>query len=325
MIEYAEQILNNNQFKALIQENFSGSSFLFESTDTLYLENFVYSFAKFLMCSNRTRPCENCNNCKKANLLSHPDIIIYPQSKDVVLVEDVKNLINSSILSPMEGDKKIFIFKNFSSANIQSQNKLLKVLEEPPKNVYILLCVNNISKILPTILSRCQKINLKSLSNKELSKYLNFSNFSPEDISKIISSSNGNLTVANNYLKNPLFLKVYDNCLNILKNMRSSKELLKFSYLITKNKEEFELSLKILENFYRDLLLIRLNKNELVTNTFNETNLKEISLSYNCDTIDKIIKKIYQIKKQMEFNCNYVLLCDNLLLYILEVKFLCKK
>ena len=107
--------------------------------------------------------------------------------------------------------------------------------------------------------------------------------------------------------------------------MKSSTELLKFSCLLSKNKEEFELSLKILENFFRDLLLIRLNKKDLVLNSFIIKNLDNISIDYNCDGIDKIIKKIYYIKKQLEFNCNYVLLCDNLLLYILEVKFLCKK
>ena len=325
MIEYAKEILENKQFNILCKEKFSGASFLFESVDTIFLENFVFSFAKFLMCSGENKPCNSCINCKKSNLLSHPDIKIYPESRNNILVEDVKDLITSSILKPVEGDKKIFIFKNFSSANVQSQNKLLKILEEPPKNVYILLCVSNISKILRTILSRCQKIKLKALTDEELKKYLNFNSFNSEDIKKIICSSNGNLTTAANYLKNPIFLKVYDNCFYMLKMMKSSTELLKFSCLLTKDKEDFELALKILENIYRDLLLVRLDKEILISNTFKLEELKNIALDYDCDAIDKIIKKIYQIKKQMEFNCNYILLCDNLLLYILEVKFLCKK
>lgn len=277
------------------------------------------------MCSGENKPCENCSHCKKTNLLAHPDVIIYPDNRTNILVEDVKNLIEQSILTPIEGDKKVFIFKNFSSANVQSQNKLLKILEEPPKNVYILLCASNVSKVLPTILSRCQKIRLQTLSNEELTSFLNLDNLNSLDVNKILCSSNGNLTVAINYLKNPIFLKQYDYCLNTLKNMKSSVELLQYSCMLTKEKEEFELSLTILENFYRDMLLIRLQKEDLVINKFILEDLKQISEEYDCDAIDKIIKRIYFIKKQLEFNCNFVLLCDNLLLYILEVKFLCRK
>ena len=325
MIEYVNQILENDQFKNLCKKNLSGTSFLFESSDEVFLDNFVFSFAKFLLCEGNSKPCESCVNCQKVNLLSHPDLKIYPETRTNILVDDVKDLIELSILSPIEANKKVFIFKNFSSANIQSQNKLLKILEEPPRNVYILLCVSNISKVLPTILSRCQKIRLNLLNSDELKKFLNFENYSESDINKIICSANGNLSFALNYLNNPIFVKVFDYCLDILKNMKSSTELLKYSYLINKTREEFEVALSILENFYRDLLLIRLNKKNLVDNSFVLEELETISLEYDCDAIDKVIKKIYSIKKQLDFNCNYVLQCDSLLLYILEVKFLCKK
>ena len=63
---------------------------------------------------------------------------------------------------------KVFIFNNFSSANIQSQNKLLKILEEPPKNTFIILNVTNINKVLPTVLSRCKKIRLLPLTKQEI-------------------------------------------------------------------------------------------------------------------------------------------------------------
>ena len=65
--------------------------------------------------------------------------LTYIKSNKNILVDDVKNLIEDAVLTPVESDKKIYIFKNFSSANTQSQNKLLKILEEPPKNVYIFL------------------------------------------------------------------------------------------------------------------------------------------------------------------------------------------
>lgn len=331
MIEFQKQILQNEQFKKLCKSNISSNSFLFDSTDSVFLENFVLSFAKFILCGNKqyNLPCENCLSCQKSNLLTHPDLVIYPQNKkEVVLVEDVKNLIENAYLKPFEGDKKVFVFKNFSSANIQAQNKLLKILEEPPKNVFILLCVNNISKVLPTIVSRCQKIKLNGLSDEELATYIKpdkLSNGDAQDkLKTIIDIAQGSVQKAVLYSSDKEFLNTFDSCMQVLNNLKNSSQLLSFSSKF-QTKESFETALVIFESIYRDLLLFRLNKVDLIKNKNILNQIKNLAQEYDSDCIDKIIKKLYFIKEQLEFNCNYVLLVDSLLLYILEVKFLCKR
>ena len=71
--------------------------------------------------------------------------------------------------------------------------------------------------------------------------------------------------------------------------------------------------------------MVRFSKQNLVKNKNLLQEISELSMQYDADAIDKIIKRLYLIKQQLSFNCNYVLLVDNLLLYILEVKFLCNK
>ncbi len=291
------------------------------------MNNFVYSFAKFILCSNQqdNLPCEQCLNCQKSNLLLHPDLIVYPQNKkDVILVEDVKNLIENAYIKPFEAEKKVFVFKNFSSANIQSQNKLLKILEEPPKNVYMLLCVKNINKVLPTIISRCQKVKLNSLSDDEIKTFFDFNELTDESIERIVDMAQGSLEKAISYSNDKVFLKVFDDCIDVLNNLKNSSQLLNFSSKFS-TKESFETALVVFESMFRDLLMFRLNKRDLIRNK-NIVNYIEVwAEEYDSDCIDKIIKKLYFIKEQLEFNCNYVLLVDSLFLYILEVKFLCKR
>lgn len=328
MIEFQNQIQQNKQFKDLCNSELNCNSFLFESQDSVFLNNFAYSFAKFLMCENNVdnKPCNNCTQCKKVELLSHSDVILYPKNNKNILVDDVKSLIEDAVLTPVESDKKIYIFCNFSSANSQSQNKLLKILEEPPKNVYIFLCVTNINKILPTILSRCKKIRLEALSNSEIKSCLPLDiNLTSEQITTILDFSQGSIEKALNFCSSNEFLQVYNNCLQTLVEMKDSKTLLAYSTKFSKEKQTFETALDIFELLFRDILMLRLGHEELVKNKNILDKLALLAGDYDSDALDKIIKKIYFIKKQLSFNCNYILLIDNLLLYILEVKFLCKK
>lgn len=326
MINYQRIILNNNQFKSICNQVLNCNSFLFESCDEEYLENFSYCFAKYLYCLNDTKkPCNECINCKKIERLTLADLVIYPKNNKTILVDDVKDLVQNANLTPIESNLKVFIFNNFASANTQAQNKLLKILEEPPHNTYIILNVGNINKVLSTVSSRCKKIRLKKLTNDEINNNVNWGSITKESKNTILSLADGNLTKAINYSSNPEFLQIFNDVIYTLTNLKDSKQLLKYSSKFNKSKKSFEYALEIFEAVFRDVLLIRLNKQNLIQNTHLITELKMYANFLDADALYKLIKKIYEVKKQLEFNCNFVLLVDNFLLYYLEVKFLCNK
>ena len=325
MIKFEKCIQKNKQFLSLCSENQNCNSFLFESQDNVFLENFAFSFAKFLLCEGENKPCNVCLSCKKNSLNSHADVVVYPKSNKNILVEDVKDLIQNINLTPIESDKKIFIFKNFSSANTQSQNKLLKILEEPPKNSYIILCVSNINKVLPTILSRCKKYRLLALTDTEVEDCLAEAGVQNQNVQTIIDFASGSIEKAINFSSDLSFMSAYNACFDTLKNMKDSKTMLKYSYALSQDKKVFECALDIFEALFRDMLMCRFGKANLIKNKALVQDINALAIQFDADAIDKIIKRIYLIKKQLSFNCNFVLLVDNLLLYILEVKFLCNK
>lgn len=323
MAQYENSILHNSQFLELTGARLSAHSFLFETQDEVLLDNFSRCFAKFLFCNEQNKPCLKCENCQKADVLSHPDLKIYPKNGKAVLVDDVKDLSEHIYLTPFQSDKKVFIFNNFSSANAHAQNKLLKILEEPPHNSFIILNVSNTGKILPTILSRCRRLRLKPLSEGEMLSA--FSDFNISKLRSAIEFAGGSLQKAEMFLKENAFAEIFKNCLSVLMNLSDSRYLLKFSFVFQPVADNLSLILEVFEGLFRDILLFRLNKESLIKNRLHIDEILSVSQDYTADGAGKILKKIYETKQRAASNCSPQALLDSLLLHILEVKYLCKK
>ena len=323
MIEFGEIIERQQQYISLCSGETDCNSFLFESSDEVYLNNFMFMFARHLLCQQGTLSCGKCLACQKVNALSHADLRIYPKNGKSILVDDIKDLIENIYLSPVESDKKIFVLKNFSNATIQAQNKLLKILEEPPKNAFIILGVSNSSKVLPTVMSRCKKMMLQPLDSQFIRQVLR--GMDSQKVENIVHISQGSLTKALDYSKDQNFQNIFATCLDTLKNMKNSTQLISYTTKLSSNKEEFAVVINIFESIFRDIMLFRLGMEDLLQNKNLVEDITILAEDFDCDCVDKIIRKLCETKKQMEFNCNQTVLMDELLLYILEVKYYATK
>ncbi len=325
-MQFRHLITTLPQFEELLQEKQNNKlthAYMFVSSDPVLLQEFSRMFASLVICESQNGVCGNCAPCQKIELGSHPDVVSLPQ-EEKVLVGDVEKLIDESLLVPMEANCKIYIFNNFSTANQQAQNKLLKTLETPPNNVYIILNVTNETNILPTITSRCKKIRLNTLKFEQVKMAIQPLCTIEHDVDTISYISEGSLTRALNFLNNDNFMQNYNLVCQVIKELKTSATVLPLSSSLNDKKAYFSDIVEIFESLFRDILMIRLNKPELVINKNVVDTLKQVAPEYSADAIDLIIKKLYQIKQQVNFNVNPTILIDNLLLYILEAKHLCK-
>lgn len=314
MLKYEKIISNSRDFLNLIEGEQNANSFLIETEDRVLLHDFAYLFAKFLLCNDL---CNVCSNCIKVNANTHPDIILLPLKKDHIVTDDIEFLLDKIYLAPIESDKKIFILDNFSYAEEVAQNKLLKVLEEPPKNSYIIILATNSSKVLPTVRSRCKKISLSKVSNELMRKFC-------EDETKL-ECANGSLYRLENFMQDENFSKMYESVLKTTFELKDSKVLLKYSTELASFQKNIEDILEIMQSFYRDSYLVSLGKKDLIRNKSQEKNIVELSRVLTCDGADKIVRKIDEAEKLYGANCIVGNFLDNLLLNILEVKYLCKR
>ena len=128
-------------------------------------------FAKTLNCTNsQDAPCGVCENCKMAANGSHPDIIEIDAASNNG-VDEVRNLIDKVKYAPMQGKYKIYIIDEVHMMTSGAFNALLKTIEEPPAHVIFIFATTEPNKVLPTIISRCQRFDFNKVSMHDI-KYI---------------------------------------------------------------------------------------------------------------------------------------------------------
>lgn len=129
-------------------------------------------FAKALNCEHGIGEiCNDCPSCNAINEGSHPDVIEIDAASNSG-VDEVRELIEKVKYAPIQSRYKIYIIDEVHMMTNNAFNALLKTLEEPPSYVIFILCTTEPYKLLPTILSRCQRYEFKKISDSELKNLL---------------------------------------------------------------------------------------------------------------------------------------------------------
>ncbi len=133
--------------------------------------------AKTINCTNpiieekRILPCEHCQNCSSFNQNKHPDIIeIDAASK--TSVDDIRKIIESSEYKPLIGKYSVYIIDEVHMLSKGAFNALLKILEEPPAHIIFIFATTEPQKIPLTVISRCQRYDLRRLTFDEIFQLL---------------------------------------------------------------------------------------------------------------------------------------------------------
>lgn len=156
-------------------------------------------FAKMLNCEDESnKPCGKCINCKMVQNGSHPDIIEIDAASNNG-VDEVRNLIDKVKYAPMQGKYKVYIIDEVHMMTTGAFNALLKTIEEPPAHVVFILATTEPNKVIPTIISRCQRFDFNKVSQKDIEKRLSIVckeekiEIDPEAISLIAQLADGGM------------------------------------------------------------------------------------------------------------------------------------
>ena len=129
--------------------------------------------ARMMVCENKDRtPCGECEHCRKAKENIHPDIIMIskPDDKKHFVKDDVKKMVADAYLTPNEADVKAFIIKEMHQMTEESQNLLLKILEEPPRYTAFILTSQTSNSVIGTVLSRVVRLRMGKTSGNVYSE-----------------------------------------------------------------------------------------------------------------------------------------------------------
>lgn len=258
---------------------------------------------------------EKSSEFKRISSGADLDVKIFPKGEKL-LVSDANEIVLDSLVKPVNLPNKIYLIKNIDVSTDEAQNKLLKVLEEPPKNVYFFLSAKSEEKVLPTIKSRCDKIKIVPFKKEEIEKFC---------------SNKLAVILGEGYLGKTLSLEKLDELSEIVKlgvslvcELKNSKQVLKFSQKVLDFRMYLDLILQTVTLCLEDILKIKCESEKLCKLKSYVEDLKEIETEYSVRAVCEICSLISQFRKKLEFNANLTVAVDNLLLKILEVKYLCK-
>ena len=306
-------IKNTTAYKIFANDKLSGTSshaVLIVCDDALMLKNYLKIFAKTLMCDEK-EPCFNCRTCRLIDGENFQDVVFYPTGKKLV-VNDVSDLISKSYVKPLEKDKKLFVISNMQDANAQSQNKLLKILEEPPENTYILLGTTSTYPLLSTILSRVKRLDIPNFSDDEIYSELKGEYQDVDRLKTAIKLSGGKVGEVISRYESGEGEDVEDLVLNIFNNMNTSRDVIKYSSKITKdNLQDF---IVITSKLISEVMAIKSNLKKA-----NEK-LKAIVEKYSFGALVFALEKLRDAEKALAFNGNTTAIADGILFGIVEGK-----
>lgn len=210
-------------------------------------------------------PCNRCENCLAINNGTFLDMVEIDAASNRG-IDEIRQLKEKINYQPVKGRKKIYIIDEVHMLTKEAFNALLKTLEEPPEHVIFILATTEADKILPTIISRCQRYDFKTLSLNDMKEQLRFIGKNegvdiPDEVLELIyESSGGSVRDAVSILE-----RIMVTCLGEEITLEKSEEVL--GVTSAKKMEEFLMEIKeknytklvkTLDSFWNDSVEIEL-------------------------------------------------------------------
>lgn len=315
--------------KTALSEDKVSHAYIFHGEDESGKMMLANSFAQNILCETKQSErddsdcCNQCRSCLQVNSHNHPDLIYITHEKVSIGVDDIRTQLNSDIMiKPYQSERKIYIIDEAEKMTEGAQNALLKTIEEPPAYAVIILLVNNISALLPTILSRCVQLDLRPVAKETIERMLMERYHVPDYLANISAAfSGGNVGKAIQFATSEDFAKMKDTVINLVSKI--------FDYhiyeVIEKIKEFGEEKTRIGDYldlclmWYRDVLVFKAvgkESNLLYVDEVRMIERQAQSLSY--ERIETIMNAINQAKVRLKANVNFDIVLEMMLLTIKE-------
>lgn len=299
-----EKIFGNDEVKKILYNDINNkkivSSYIFEGKDSDYLESLAMEFAGLLLNSKIPD--------KKA------DFSLFGKGEKIKK-EDAQSIAKDVYIRPFELDRKVYMLLGAEDIQIESQNVLLKTLEEAPSYVVVILVTKSLNMILDTIISRSKVIRVMPLNKNELMDYIN-ENYPKLDNKELYASiSMGDISALKSFIEDEKEMTLrkmsIDAAIKVLKKKRyeSVKEIDFFE----ENKENIEKILTYFEIFIKD---IASSADRIVNLDYKDEikSLKRLALYDLVDSIDMIEKT----KRYLGNSGNFRLHLETLVLNMIE-------
>ncbi|MFH0988168.1 MAG: DNA polymerase III subunit delta', partial [Parcubacteria group bacterium] len=290
-------------------------------------------FAKSVLCENSKGngpvPCDECSTCRQFEKGTYADLYWLERAtdektgerKDVIIVEQVRDLIDRISKRAFLNNYKIVIIPEAQFMNAGASNCLLKTLEEPTVKTIIILIGPSKSSFLPTIVSRCQSLQFLPVNRDAIYDSLVSDGVNRSAARELAAAALGRPTIAKKFLAEPETWQKFQTDAKELVTVLSLDAAGKFKWvdsLIKKGLADDEVIAKLdsLERVSRDILLAGNRNQGEASNLLIENEISSATNNFSVNQLTGFVRRIEKTKRFIRQNVNVRFALENLLLNI---------
>lgn len=282
------------------------------------------NLAQAVNCESEDPPCQECHSCRRIAASKHSDIHVVDLlsvEKREIGIRQIAEMQTAAHLPPFEGKHKVFIFDRAEMLSHEAANSLLKTLEEPPPNVLIVLLTARENAMLPTIASRCQRVELRPLPIVTVREVLITEHHIVQDKAELLARlSGGCLGWALMALRDESLLSDREERFADFARLCAATSHDRLAYaavlagLFSKDRDKVNDTLSAWLQWWRDILLIKCDNGRWIINVDQEEVLFKQAERNTAVGISTFMRDIRETSGQLEQNANPRLALEVLML-----------
>jgi len=303
-------IIGHNEIKSLclgaLASGRISHAYLFNGPSGVGKNTTAGVFAKSLLCfePGKNGACGVCRSCRQYESGNHPNFhSLLPDGASIKIFQ-IRQLQEKVSLRPFQGTRQVFVIHHAHSMTKEAANSFLKVLEEPPAGVVFILLSDNPQSMPTTVLSRCQQVNFKPLSNQEIIQGLKRMRGLRDEESRLPAAlAGGSLGQAlellgNNTERNEL--------LSLVEKLdkAGAADICFLAGELAGKEVDLQRLMDMLVYWYRDILMCKEGLHDLIVNSDYSVTINSKARDLTVRKIINNIKTVEKTKTKLTFHAN---------------------
>ena len=303
-------------------------AYLFVGPERVGKRTLALKLAQALNCEDDERPCGECSTCRRIAGGIHADVqtVTVEEAKDDegmqkgIHVSQIREIERATALKPFEGLTRVVIINPAEEMNAAAQNAFLKTLEEPPPQVVFVLVAADESRLLPTIRSRCQRLELRLPSLADVEAALLERGVEGERARLLARLSRGRIGWALEMADDASLLERREESLaqaRALGSMRVAERLALAERLAggyRRDPERLLAELGSWRGWWRDVVLVQAEAEDGIANIDHLAELREDAARLSRDGVAAFVRAVGEAGRQLQENAQPRLVLETLLL-----------